>query len=266
MTALGLDTAGWSAGLLVTLRLLPMALWTPVLGGSAAPWPVRVGAAGVLGMVLGPAFGGAVSGVAVASWDWAALAGQELLIGAVLAWLVRLVFDAARASGALVDHARGGALVWAMTPARLPDRPGDWRVFERLAAPLALAVFAALGGLRALVTAIWQGLERAPVGVAWAMDASVGQMAIGWSSRLLEVALLVSAPWLVAALVIDLSMGVAGRSLGWGEASLASGVKSGLALVIGAAIGGVLAVPVVASMGGVLEVAGGAGWLGAHGG
>ncbi len=101
-----------AAPLLHALRLVPVAVLSPFLGGPLAPAPLRLLLAAGLGTaawLLGGARPIAAEGMALAALAW-----RELALGAGLAVVVAAPLEAARAAGRLADtgargHAGGAA-------------------------------------------------------------------------------------------------------------------------------------------------------------
>ncbi|HEY6098730.1 MAG TPA: flagellar biosynthetic protein FliR, partial [Anaeromyxobacter sp.] len=94
--------------LLAALRLAPVAMASPFLGGPLVPPAVRVALAGGLGLA-----GAALAGGPPAPADALSLLGagaRELALGTVLALLASAPVEAARAAGRLADTLRGATL------------------------------------------------------------------------------------------------------------------------------------------------------------
>lgn len=103
-------TAGALAGaLLACLRLLPVTMLSPFLGGPLVPPPVRLGLALALGWA-GHALAGAPSPPAGGGPALLGAAARELSLGSALALAALLPVEAARAGGRLADTLRGATL------------------------------------------------------------------------------------------------------------------------------------------------------------
>jgi flagellar biosynthesis protein FliR len=171
--------------LLVLARLLPLFTWTPVAGGGRVPLVVRLGGAGAVAALLGPA-------LPAASLSPAAL-GCELALGFALAFGAAVLFWGLDAGGALLGISLGRL-------ATGNDRHGTLRVLWGV---LSAALFFVLRGHEFLLRGIVGSYRLLPVGRAlaqptlhaWASSA----MHLCEASLLLTVA--VAAPVLVAVLL-----------------------------------------------------------------
>ena len=94
---------GLLAWALAGLRVLPVVLLCPLLGGMLAPAPVRLSVAASLALALGPLAGPAPHG----SIELGARCCREAGLGLLLGLGAALPFDAARIGGRLVDLVRG---------------------------------------------------------------------------------------------------------------------------------------------------------------
>src|SRR5215468_2746316 len=94
------DLLAWA---LASLRVLPVTLLCPVLGGQLVPAPVRLAVAGALALALRPLVGD----VPERSIELLVRCGREAALGLLIGMGASLPFDAARIGGRLVDLVRG---------------------------------------------------------------------------------------------------------------------------------------------------------------
>jgi type III secretory pathway component EscT len=194
-------------------RTLPLAWLVPALGGPRLPASSRVALALLLSVLCLPVL------LPVAATTFAAtgpvgaglLLGRELLVGLTVGLCVACLFRAAEAAGRLVDVVRGANLSEVLAPLSEegPSPLGDLYLL------LAIVVFVELGGLRVFATALARSYEAVPVGlaanggVALRSAAALVTAAVG---KLLESALGLAAPVLVAMGLADAALGVLGRA------------------------------------------------------
>jgi type III secretory pathway component EscT len=141
-----------------------------------------------------------------------ALLAREAAVGFALGFVAGAFFRAAEAAGRLADVARGANMAEVLSPVSdARSSPlGDIHVM------LATVIFLQVGGAAQLAVAIGRSYEAIPPGLA-----SGAAGAVGWgriaavvlvaSARILDAALALAAPVVVAAVLADVALGVIGR-------------------------------------------------------
>lgn len=201
---------GWlQVGGLLGARLLPLVMMSPVFGGRNLPVRARLALCLMLVGVYWPAIAGSC-GQGWAAGPFGLLMLKETAIGLTAALMVVGWFEAAAAAGGLVDMARGGAMASLLDPqSHQPHSPMG--LFHH---QLAVALFVALGGHRALIESLGWSFAALPVDAA-APPHLVGTGAIGGcialASDLLTLGMRLAAPALLAALIGDVCLGVVNR-------------------------------------------------------
>jgi flagellar biosynthetic protein FliR/type III secretion protein T len=243
------ELLGWLLG---TLRILPVVLLCPVLGGQLVPASVRLVLAGALGLAVRP-LAGPVRGISVELW---ASCAREAGLGLAIGLGAALPFDAARIGGRLIDLVRGTSAEAAL-PVAGHRESATADVLHQLLVCLALAggvlpaTLRALGrsflllppgtaapgsgGVLALAglvgTALATGLSIAApvVALSWATDAAVG-LALRAAPGLPMNELGTPVRILGGATVLWLSLGVVSRRLlGWALSAEGGWVQAVLA-------------------------------------
>jgi type III secretion protein T len=219
-------TALAAPALLCALRLLPVAMTSPFLGGPLAPPAARAGLAFGLGAVA------AHLCRASAPPDLPGLAAAgaaELAAGLLLAFLASVPIEAARAAGRLTDTLRGAAL------AELHVAPIRQR--ESAAGDLLthwVVVLAAWGGAdRLLLRALLGSFAALPPGAPLAA-AAAGELAVRGAAELLACAVALAAPAAAGILAADLALSLAARTspaLGGAGAAPSARAAVGLGLL-----------------------------------
>jgi flagellar biosynthetic protein FliR len=143
---------------------------------------------------------------------WLLLAAREVLVGLVMGFVCGCLFRAAEAAGEIVDAARGGNLAAACSPAT-EQRTSP---FGALFLLFASVVFVEIGGIGHVAVALGKSYEAIPL--AAPSNLTVGalaaaRLAIVASGRLIEAAVGLAAPALVALLLADLILGMVGRAV-----------------------------------------------------
>jgi len=187
---------------LICLRLLPTALFSPVLGGPAAPSFVRLGV--VLSLGLGIHFEGGV-GLSASNLNpgsgFAALAARETLFGLAVGLVCTLPFEAARMGGRLIDTFRGSS-----AEAALPWMGAQGSAGGEFLHGLLLVQAAHGMGLSWVLQAIFRSFRWVGLGVASPTDGLAHEVTT-WVAGAFVTAFSVGAP--VAALALALDSGLA---------------------------------------------------------
>jgi type III secretory pathway component EscT len=194
--------AGLASAFLGALRLAPVALASPFLGGPLVPPSVRL----VLAVAFGAA-GASHAGAAPVSVLGLAAAGvRELALGAVLAVVAAAPVEAARAAGRLVDTFRGATLAELhVAPIRQRESAsGD------LLAQAVVVLAAIAGGDRAVVAGLVGTFVAVPAGAPFSADVP-REVALRASAEVLAAAVLVAAPAAAGVLAADLALAAVAR-------------------------------------------------------
>jgi type III secretion protein SpaR/YscT/HrcT len=189
-------------------RTLPIAWLVPAFGGPALPSPIRVGLGLGLAVLCLPRLAGQVPDTGAALWLLLLL--REGAVGLTLGFVASLIFRAAEAAGRLTDVLRGANLAEVISPVS----GGRTSPLGQLTALLAIVIFLELGGLGHLALALGRSYDAVPV-AATATPAQLGKavsLAIRSSAQMIEAALGLAAPALVALLLADLVLGLIGRA------------------------------------------------------
>lgn len=194
---------------LVAARWLPLTVLAPIFAARSMPSTARVGLAFALTLLVFPAAHAASGPLPTGSTALALLVLREVLVGALLGLVVAIPFYALEAAGRLIDAARGARM------AELLAAPTGIRTSPTGAFLLLLGVvlFFLVDGHLMVISAVGQSYHTLPVGVALAPEAParVLPLALHLGSELLLVALGIAAPVLATAVLVDLSLGLAGR-------------------------------------------------------
>ncbi|MDX2022714.1 MAG: flagellar biosynthetic protein FliR [Deltaproteobacteria bacterium] len=224
LAATSLDEA-FRVFVLIAARVTPAVVLLPFFGGASLPLILRLGMGGGLAAWLCAvlpvsAFWGGTDG----HWPW--LLVREVAIGFVLAWLASLVFKAAEVAGHVADLGRradGPTLVDPLDASNEGLTP-----LSVLFGLLAVVLFCALGGPAHFISALARTYEVLPLQqslkgtnqpVVWAVVAqAVGGM--------LEAAVAMAAPVLLAVWLSEVVVALASRVAGSGGVDLSNLVRA----------------------------------------
>lgn len=241
--------------LLAALRLLPVAMASPFLGGPLVPAVVRLALAAGLGAAVSSASAPvtAAGGLALA-----AAGARELALGTVLAFLVTVPIEAARAAGRLADTFRGATLSELhVAPIRQRESAaGD------LLANWVIVLAAWAGGDRLVVQGLLSTFATVPPGGPAALGSALPQV-LASAGELVAAAVVMAAPAAAGVLAADLAIALVARvapQLGAVNAAQPARAALGLlALAAAAAVAGGRLAAMVATSGRAVATAAGVG-------
>jgi type III secretory pathway component EscT len=198
-----------AAWLLASARAVPVAWAIPAFGGISLPAFIRLATG--LGLAL---LGLPNAGTAPPIGDtlvWGMLLAREILVGVTLAFVCSCMFHAAESAGQLIDTVRSANLSSLPSPtSHEPQSP-----LALLMLLLAAVAFFQIGGPGHIGWALQRSYEAIPL--AWdrpMLDTQAAvTTAVRASAKLIESAIGLSAPILVATLLADLVLGLVGRTV-----------------------------------------------------
>ena len=205
MTALPADLGAELPGaLLAGLRLVPVAMASPFLGGPLVPPVVRVALAAVLG-----AAGAALARASPPALDGIGLlaaGARELALGTALAVVAAAPVAAARAAGRLADTLRGATLAELhVAPIRQRESAaGD------LLAQWVVVLAAWAGADRLVLSGLLESFTAIPPGAPFPAGPAA-EAALRVSAELLACAVAIAAPVAAGVLAADLALALVAR-------------------------------------------------------
>ena len=195
-------------------RTVPIVWLVPAFGGRALPFALRLGIGFLLATFGLPHLTAGAAATLVHSASLAAcllIAAREALVGASVGLVVSFFFSAAEAAGGLADVLRGASFAEVLAP----DSGSRSSPLAALYLLTATVIFLELGGLGRLAVALGRSYEALPLAGGPPLS-SAGvqarlQLVLAASAKLLESAVGLAAPVIVALLLADVVMGVVGR-------------------------------------------------------
>lgn len=206
---ISLDLAPWLAwlgqGLWALGRVSGLFLAAPVFSSTLIPARLRVMLAVMLTLVvapLAPAAGGD-------PLSWSSLAGmvQQLLIGAMMGFILKLVFEAIAFGGQLV----GQSMSLGFAEVVNPQGGGSTPVLGQFYLVLATLLFLSLDGHLQLVALLAQSFHTMPMGRG-TFDPHSLQMVLGFGTQLFSGAVRVALPAVTAVLVVNIGFAAISRA------------------------------------------------------
>jgi flagellar biosynthetic protein FliR len=192
---------------LVLFRIAGMMIFAPLLGSAKIPKRVKVMFAVVLsiGMMAGVK---APAHLPQTPWDLALGIGGELAFGLIIGTFVSLVFIAAQWAGEIIGQQMG------LNAGELfdPMYGGAGNLVGDLYQMLALAIFLAEGGHLALLRGVRASFDFLPL-LSAGIDRPLLDVLTGLFESTAMLAIQLAAPILVTMLVIDLALGIIGKTV-----------------------------------------------------
>lgn len=200
---LGLVTVG-------AARTIPLAWSIPAFGGPSLPGQIRLAMGMGLSFLCLPVLskGPLPAGAMV----WALLVAREVMVGLAMGFVCACLFRAAEAAGQLTDVLRGASMAQVLSPTG-EGRSGPLGALMLL---LAAVVFLEIGGIAHLSSALVRSYEAIPLRLHARFAGSPSAMAtvaIVSSAKLIESAIGLCAPAVVALLLADILLGMVGRAV-----------------------------------------------------
>jgi flagellar biosynthetic protein FliR len=203
-----IDTSRVLVFVLVFTRVGGIVITSPVLGGSEIPMQVRALLAFTLSLIIMPS-----------QWfvqivepnnltGFAVLIGAELAIGMSIGLGLNILFSGAALAGELIGQVGGLSASQIFDPISGDQSP----LLSRMLQYLAITVFAAVGGLNAMVCSLLDTFETLPLGES-GFETSIANVFVSILALSFNLALRIAAPVLVAVLVAMLVMGLLGKTL-----------------------------------------------------
>ena len=204
------DPLWMTAALLVALRLAPLFIMAPVLGGADIPVRIRVFLSLGLAVTIAAAAGPAISPIAAplaSPGAFLAAAASELMIGIALVFGVFAAFGAFLFGGRLLDIQVGFGIANVFDPISRSQGP----LLGTALNLLAVVVFFSIDGHHMLIRGIVESLTLFPPGRSLTqLDAGavVAQFGVVFAYGLVLVA-----PAVIALLLVDAGLAIAARTM-----------------------------------------------------
>ncbi|WP_164014959.1 flagellar biosynthetic protein FliR [Pyxidicoccus trucidator] len=195
---------------LLMCRIMPMLIFSPFLGGEVVPTELKMGVGLTLSIVLYPVIAGSVTKIPLSALPYIALMAKEVFIGFSLAFIVNIVFEAARVAGTLADTMAGSN----NAQLYVPQLGQQVSLFSNLKVQLAVVLFLTLDGHHLVIQALAESLASVPLDGfprfskgAWPFF----DLLIRIFSDMLRISLALAAPAMLATFLTDVALGAINR-------------------------------------------------------
>jgi len=197
-------------GALVAARVIPTIAFSPWMGGESVPNEVKIGLGLMLTLVLFPAVSERISEVPTSALPFILTLAKEVFIGLSLAFVISLVFDAARVAGHMVDVMTGAQQAQMQVP-MLGQQGSIWSGFKAM---LTITLFLTLNGHHWVINTLADSLVLLPVDQFPRFSHGMWgffELIMRVFGDLMKLGIALAAPGILAAFLVDLSMGMVNR-------------------------------------------------------
>ncbi|HZI14675.1 MAG TPA: flagellar biosynthetic protein FliR [Myxococcus sp.] len=195
---------------LLMCRVMPVIIFSPFLGGEVVPTELKMGLGLTLCIVLYPAISDSVRDVPLSALPYVALMAKEVFIGFSLAFIINIVFEAARVAGTLADTMAGSN----NAQLYVPQLGQQVSLFSNLKVQLAVVLFLTLDGHHLVIRAMGESLVSIPLMSFPSFSQGVWpffDLLIRVFADLLRVSLALAAPAMLATFLTDVALGAINR-------------------------------------------------------
>lgn len=204
ITSAQLDT--WLALFIFPLsRILALLAIAPVFNNSALPVRVRLIAGIAITMAVAPALPPPPA-IPASSWAGLLILGEQVLIGVLLGFTLRITFAAVDVAGELIGLQMGLSFATFFDP----TSGGQTPVITELLGLLTALVFLSLNGHLLTLTVLAESFSLLPVSTAPVHAAAFASM-VAWSATLFSTGVLLALPLITALLITNIALGVLAR-------------------------------------------------------
>jgi flagellar biosynthesis protein FliR len=195
-----------STFILVVFRLAGMMLFAPLFGSAKIPKRVKALLVLVLALGVTPSVG--VVPLPETTWELAAAIAGEMAFGLAMGMALSLVFIAAQWAGELIGQQMGINLSEVFDP----QFGGSASVLGEMYFMLTLVVFLLIDGHHAMLQGVRDSFDALPL-LSVGVDRAVFDTVTGLLSGATVLAVRLAAPMLVTMLIVDLVLGLIGKTM-----------------------------------------------------
>lgn len=203
-TSAQLDT--WISALIFPLaRIFALLASAPVFNNAAQPRRIRLVTGLVITLAIVPVLP-PMPAVAPGSWVGLAMLAQQVVIGLLLGFTLRIAFAAIDVAGELI----GMQMSLSFAVFYDPQYAGQTPVLAEFLGLLTTLIFLAMNGHLLILSVLVESFKLLPV-TATPFSAGGFSALLAWSSTLFSAGLLLALPLIAALLIANLAMGVLAR-------------------------------------------------------
>ena len=204
ISSVQLDT--WLALFVFPLsRILGLLATAPVFNNAALPVRVRLIAGLAITLAVAPALP-PLPAIPASSWVGLVVLGEQILIGVLLGFALRITFAAVDVAGELIGLQMGLGFATFFDP----TSGGQTPVIAEFLGLLTALIFLSLNGHLLALTVLTESFTLLPVSTTPIHAAAFSSM-LAWSATLFSTGLLLALPLITALLIANIALGVLAR-------------------------------------------------------
>jgi flagellar biosynthetic protein FliR len=204
ISSLQLDT--WLAMFVFPLsRILGLLATAPVFSNAALPVRIRLIAGLAITLAVAPALP-PLPAIPASSWIGLVVLAEQILIGVLLGFTLRITFAAVDVAGELIGLQMGLGFATFFDP----DSGGQTPVIAEFLGLLTALTFLALNGHLLALTVLAESFTLLPVSTTPIRAAAFSSL-LAWSATLFSMGLLLALPLITALLIANIALGVLAR-------------------------------------------------------
>lgn len=196
----------WLTALFFPLaRVLALIATAPIFNNTAAPARIRLAAGVVITLALLPVLP-PMPAVPPGSWLGLAILAQQVLIGVLLGFTLRIALVAIDIAGGVI----GMQMSLSFAVSYDPQTAGQTPVLSEFLTLFAMLVFLALNGHLLTLSVLAESFRLLPVSLTPISSGGFAAL-MAWSATLFSAGLLLALPLITTLLIANLAMGVLAR-------------------------------------------------------
>ena len=204
ISSVQLDT--WLALFVFPLsRILGLLATAPVFNNAALPVRIRLIAGLAITLAVAPALP-PLPAIPASSWIGLVVLGEQILIGVLLGFALRITFAAVDVAGELIGLQMGLGFAIFFDP----TSGGQTPVIAEFLGLLTALIFLSLNGHLLALTVLTESFTLLPVSTTPIHAAAFSSM-LAWSATLFSTGLLLALPLITALLIANIALGVLAR-------------------------------------------------------
>lgn len=192
--------------LLVVARTIGLLATMPLIGERTVPWQTKAGMSMIIGFLLLPLADGRAVPPPLSLFALALGICQEMLVGVVIGYLVRLLFGAFQFAINALDFQMGLSFIQLVSP----GANANLSVLGQLLNTMMLLLFLELNGHHILLRALASTVQTVPLGTSLPSPEMANGM-IELFSYFISASFSIALPTVMVLLLIDVAMGVVGK-------------------------------------------------------
>jgi flagellar biosynthetic protein FliR len=196
----------WIAAFFFPLtRVLSLLVIAPIFGNAAIPMRIKLAAGVVVTLAIAPALP-PMPEVQAGSWLGLSIILQQMLIGLLLGFSVRVAFWAIDLCGQLIGLQMGLSFAVFYDPTNATQTP----IISNFLGLLAMLIFLALNGHLLTLSLVAESFKLLPVS-ATPFSVKGYSVVLAWAATLFSAGVLLALPLIAALLIANIAMGVLSR-------------------------------------------------------